>query len=38
MLPEAGRCLRMSIAQDRGGAQQPPYNYLIHTSPLNVRR
>jgi UDPglucose--hexose-1-phosphate uridylyltransferase len=37
MLPELARCLRTSIAKIEAALNHPPYNYLIHTSPLNVR-
>ena len=37
LLPELARVLRMSIAKIEAALNQPPYNYLIHTSPLNVR-
>ena len=36
-LPELARCLRTSIAKIEAALNHPPYNYLIHTSPLNVR-
>jgi UDPglucose--hexose-1-phosphate uridylyltransferase len=37
MLPELARCLRMSIGKIEAALNNPPYNYLIHTSPLSVR-
>ncbi|HVE42543.1 MAG TPA: galactose-1-phosphate uridylyltransferase [Planctomycetota bacterium] len=37
LLPELARVLRTSIAKIEAALNQPPYNYLIHTSPLNVR-
>jgi UDPglucose--hexose-1-phosphate uridylyltransferase len=37
LLPELARMLRLSIAKIEAALNQPPYNYLIHTSPLNVR-
>jgi len=37
MLPELARCLRTSISKIEAALNNPPYNYLIHTSPLNVR-
>jgi len=37
LLPELAKCLRLSIAKIEAALNQPPYNYLIHTSPLNVR-
>jgi UDPglucose--hexose-1-phosphate uridylyltransferase len=37
LLPELARVLRLSIAKIEAALNQPPYNYLIHTSPLNVR-
>jgi UDPglucose--hexose-1-phosphate uridylyltransferase len=37
MLPELARCLRTSIAKIESALNHPPYNYLIHTSPLNSR-
>jgi hypothetical protein len=35
MLPELARCLRTSISKIEAALNNPPYNYLIHTSPLN---
>jgi UDPglucose--hexose-1-phosphate uridylyltransferase len=37
MLPELARCLKTSIAKIESALNHPPYNYLIHTSPLNAR-
>jgi UDPglucose--hexose-1-phosphate uridylyltransferase len=37
MLPELAKCLRVSIAKIEAALNNPPYNYLIHTSPLSVR-
>jgi UDPglucose--hexose-1-phosphate uridylyltransferase len=37
LLPELARCLRSSISKIEAALNHPPYNYLIHTSPLNVR-
>lgn len=37
LLPELARCLRASISKIEAALNHPPYNYLIHTSPLNVR-
>ena len=37
MLPELARCLKTSISKIEAALNHPPYNYLIHTSPLNVR-
>lgn len=37
LLPELAKCLRTSISKIEAALNHPPYNYLIHTSPLNVR-
>jgi UDPglucose--hexose-1-phosphate uridylyltransferase len=37
LLPELGRCLKSVIAKIERAVAAPPYNYLIHTSPLNAR-
>jgi UDPglucose--hexose-1-phosphate uridylyltransferase len=37
MLLELAKCLRMSIGKIEAALNNPPYNYLIHTSPLSVR-
>jgi UDPglucose--hexose-1-phosphate uridylyltransferase len=36
LLPELARCLRSTLARIEQAVDHPPYNYLIHTSPLNV--
>jgi UDPglucose--hexose-1-phosphate uridylyltransferase len=37
LLPELARCLRTTLAKIEQAVDHPPYNYLIHTSPLNVK-
>jgi UDPglucose--hexose-1-phosphate uridylyltransferase len=37
LLPELARCLRSTLARIERAVSRPPYNYLIHTSPLNAR-
>jgi UDPglucose--hexose-1-phosphate uridylyltransferase len=37
LLPELARCLKTSIAKIESALNHPPYNYLLHTSPLNAR-
>ena len=37
LLPELAKCLRTSISKIEAALNNPPYNYLIHTSPLNTR-
>ncbi len=36
LLPELARCLKSTLARIEQAVDHPPYNYLIHTSPLNV--
>jgi UDPglucose--hexose-1-phosphate uridylyltransferase len=36
LLPELARILRATLARIENAVDRPPYNYLIHTSPLNV--
>lgn len=35
LLPELAGCLRMALLKIERAVNKPPYNYLIHTSPLN---
>jgi UDPglucose--hexose-1-phosphate uridylyltransferase len=37
LLPELAKCLRTSISKIEAALNNPPYNYLIHTSPLTTR-
>jgi UDPglucose--hexose-1-phosphate uridylyltransferase len=37
LLGELARCVRGVLSRIERAAESPPYNYLIHTSPLNVR-
>jgi UDPglucose--hexose-1-phosphate uridylyltransferase len=36
LLPELARALRNTLARIESAVDRPPYNYLIHTSPLNA--
>lgn len=36
LLPELARALRGTLARIESAVDRPPYNYLIHTSPLNA--
>ncbi len=36
LLPELARCLRTSLLKIERAVNNPAYNYLIHTSPLNA--
>ena len=37
LLPELARILRSTLVRIEKAVNNPPYNYLIHTSPLNVK-
>lgn len=37
LLPELARCLRQTLLRIERAVNNPAYNYLIHTSPLNSR-
>ncbi len=36
LLPELARCLRSALARIEKAVDHPSWNYLIHTSPLNI--